>query len=145
MPVPDYTSTRYRMDLSRKEVHSYLRAVKECVRRGAFMVLKGDPDDRADSRQKNVLFMRTYGLWHHDTQRALLLGITEDEFCHVVVCNDGRELYVFCLDRTLCKVASGFERVRLYVKHDLSKKGSPYDIVVSLHPLELPILKVFES
>lgn len=145
LPVPDYTSAYYRMDYSVAAIRSYLNAVKECVRRNAFVVLKGDPDDPTDTRKKNASFMRRYGLWDKAAQQALLLSITEDEFCHAVMCNDGRELYVFCLDRMLYKTLSGFEQVRIYVKHDYAQGISPFNVVVSLHELELPILKAFED
>ena len=139
--IPDYSSSRYRTDCSLAEVRAYLKNVKACIRHDEFVVLEGDPDDPLNTRCKNSEFLFAYGLADRQRQKQLLLSVSEDEFCHVVICNDGRELYVFCLDRSLYKAASGCERVRMYLKHDYD--GKSFDVVVSLHGLELPIVRAF--
>lgn len=145
LPVPDYLSDRYRMDLSRKEVRSYLSAVKECVRRGAFIVLEGNPTDPLNTRYKNTEFLFMYGLQDRENQRKILLSVVEEEFCHVVLSNDGRSLYVFCLDRTLLKMSGEYEEARIYLKHDYRPGNDPYNLVISFHALELPIIRAFED
>lgn len=141
--IPDYSSSRYRTDCSFAEIRAYLKSVNACVRRGEFVVLEGDPDDPLSTRYKNTDFLLTYGLADRESQKQLLLSVSEDEFCHVVICNDGRELYVFCLDRPLYKAMVGREMVRVYLKHDYN--GRSFDTVVSLHGLELPIMRAFED
>lgn len=76
-------------------------------------------------------------------QAKYLTTLTADEFCHAVETIDGRLLYVFCAERTLYKIANGYEAVRVYVKHDYTPNEGGFDVVISLHGLEMPIVRLF--
>ena len=142
--IPDYTQAPYKMDYPIEAINSYLNRINGFVRAGAFHVLESDPDDPLSSRDKNAAFRAIYGLYTKQAARQLLLSIDASEFCHTKQTEDGRLLYVFCIDRVLYKAGFGDETVRIYVKHDCQPNDSR-DVVISLHELEAPILQAYES
>lgn len=136
---PDYSNNeRYRCDLSRQKVISYLLDIKCCVRDDRFIVLEND-----EGRGENRAFLNAYGLYRRPEQKSFLLSLDVDEFCHVKLTNDGRELYVFCAARSLYKSLVGERRVQVYVKHDYDDRNRPFDTVVSMHELNMPIELAF--
>lgn len=145
LQTPDYDDEYYQTDYSIEHIESLLHQIRKDVRNGAFIILKGDPDQASDTRHKNSDFMRVYGLTHRDKQQSLFLGIDVSEFCHSIHSNDGRVLYVFCIDRELYRAAFGYERVRIYIKFDYSEKRAKSTVVISLHTLEKPIKRLFEE
>ena len=48
-------------------------------------------------------------------------------------------------DGPTCTRAKNSDFMRIYVKHDFDPSGRIKDLIVSLHKLELPILRAFES
>lgn len=88
-------------------------------------------------------FMFTYGLYGESAQKAFLTSIDASEFCHIVLSSHGADLYVFCAQRELYKVAFGMELVPVYVKFELARKAEGMAIVISLHQIERPIYLPF--
>lgn len=134
--VPDYGKDPYRVPESPEEIGRFLRRVFTAIRNDSFHVLIADTNG---SRSKNLGFMNLYGLWGREQQKELLLSIDASEFCHIKRTEDGRDLYVFCLKRTLYKAAVGPREVWVYIKHDFPE-SEKRDVVISMHELELPIL-----
>lgn len=112
--------------------------MKKCVRADRFVV-----QEESDGRGENKLFLNAYGLYRRSEQKSFLLSIDVDEFWHVKLTNDQRELYVFCAERSLYKSFVGERRVQVYVKHDYKRGNSPFDTVISMHELNLPIELAF--
>ena len=50
---------------------------------------------------------------------------------------------MFCAERSLYKSFVGERRVQVYVKHDYKRGNSPFDTVISMHELNLPIELAF--
>lgn len=127
-------------------VENYLKQAKQLIRRDRFIVLDGDPQDPTDTRcKKNGQFMYSYNLTSIKSQKSLLLSIDPEDFCHTVSTNDGRRLYVFCIERELQRHLHESETVAIYIKHDFDPSTSENDIVVSLHPIERPIYLPFQD
>ena len=123
----------HRMDLPFEHVEKYLRRVRACLDR-----------DSKEGREKNYDFLLSFGLLDRRYQKKILQGVDASEFCHVKKTNDGRDLYVFCIDRQLYKAAVGNQQALIYIKHDLNEARRPQDLVVSFHQLENPIQLAFE-
>lgn len=137
---PDYRNDDYyATDYSLTEIQHYLQRVKQCVKNDKFYVL----DDEGGSRAKNRDFMLVYGLTRREEQRAVLLSLDAEDFCHSVTSSDGSRLYVFCVERSLYKASVGPTRIWVYIKHNCPDKSDPYDLVVSMHELEMPIDLLF--
>ena len=140
---PDYgDASRYRTNQTRREVGAYLTKVKECVKTGCFVVSEDDGEGEG-SRKENREFLNAYGLYSRSEQKKLLLSLDVDEFCHSRLTNDGRELYVFCPERELYKTMIGPKRIKVYIKNDYNESLCPYDTVISMHELNLPIDLLF--
>lgn len=138
--IPDYSDADfYRQDVSQGDVSAFLARVKECIRADRFVVEDGSIVEGDGGVRKNSAFMNVYGLYRRSDQKQLLLSITLEDFCHVRKANDGRELYVFCVQRPLYRAGSGTCSVWVYVKQECEEGREPFDVVVSLHELELPI------
>ena len=129
-------------DHSKAEVEVFLKRVKSCIQAGRFIVL-GNEDGTREGRQKNTDFLNTYGLYTKESQASLLMSIVVEDFSHSVKASDGRELYVFCIRRSLYKTSYGPCSVWIYIKHDCAEEGEPYDVVISMHELEKPIDLIF--
>ena len=127
------------MDLPMEHIDGYLRRIRSCLDRDSFLV------NTRDGREKNYEFLLSFGLLDRKHQRQILRNIDSSEFCHIKKTNDGRNLYVFCIDRQLYKAAVGYERALIYIKHDLDESRRPQDLVISFHPLEQPIQLAFEQ
>lgn len=138
--IPDYrNSCYYNTSHSYHEIAAYLQQVNRCIKEGHFVVLNDPANEHGMHRQKNIDFMNIYGLYTKRAQRILLLSLDANDFCHSVKSSDGRDLYVFCCLRTLYRTGSGARSIWIYIKHDYQPKGHPFDVVVSLHELEMPI------
>lgn len=134
-----------RNEPSLNQVERYLKQAHECIRNGRFVVLDGDPEDESNTRNKNRRFMTTYGLTDVNRQKRFLLSVDPQDFCHIKYTNDGRELYVFCVERELQRPLSVPEKIAVYVKHDFKPGVSKRNIIVSLHPIEHSIYLPFRD
>lgn len=131
---PNYhDTTRYRTDQTKKEIASFLTRTKECVKAQRFIVLT------IRGRESNEQFLNMFGLYTRREQAKLLLSLEVEDYCHTVLSSDGRELYVFCPQRTLYKSGTGPTPVYVYIKHDCPPGSKPYDCVISMHELRYPI------
>ena len=91
--------------------------------------------------------MTVYGLLAAPERERLLLGISACEFSHSIRDLDGSMLYVFSPERELYKAGVGAQRVAIYLKEGEQRcaDGMARLLVVSLHPLEMPIYRLFED
>lgn len=141
--VPDYLNDDYyNTSYSKAEIRAYLKRVKDCINAGRFIVLNNDDGDH-EGRQKNSDFMNKYGLYTRERQQDLLKRIEVEDFCHSVRSSDGRDLYVFCVQRQLYKAGSGTCSVWVYIKQDCPEGNETTDVVISMHELEKPIDLIF--
>lgn len=84
--LPDYSDSEYyRTNYTLPEVTAILNRIKDCVRRGSFIVLD------ADGREDNAEFLNVYGLYTKRAQASFLLTIEPSDFCHAIRASDGDE------------------------------------------------------
>ncbi len=140
-------SNHYGMGHSQSEIESFLQRVREYVRADLFIVKKGNLDRADDSRLKNREFILRYGLWDRFELRHLLLSVSFEEFCHSIRGLDGSTLYVFSPERELYREGFRLEKVQIYLKEGevRGRDGKMRVLVVSLHELEKPIVRLFED
>lgn len=135
------------MGHSQSEIESFLRRVRGYVRSDLFVVKKGNPDRANDSRLKNREFILRYGLWDRVQLKHLLLSVSLDEFRHSIRDLDGSTLHVFSPERELYREGVGLEKVQIYLKEGETRgrDGRTRVLVVSLHELEKPIVRLSEN
>jgi len=131
----------YNQNYTRAEIDAVLEKILDCVKRGRWIISQNQ------NRQENIDFINDYNL-RSDKQRAILLGITTDDFCHSLQnTKPGFEyevLYVFVPQVRLFNADDGQEIVDVYTKFNIidTRSGSR-TVVISFHKANKPFDYLF--
>lgn len=137
--IPSIYGPEYNLDVSLAHIENYLSMVNESIRKAEFLV---DTSSK-ESRTKNAIFTRTYGMYSKSSIKGLLTSLDINEFCHIKKTEYPLDLYVFCPTRELFRAASGSETIPIYIKYEYDQSRKNKLLVVSLHQLERPIYLPF--
>ncbi|MBQ6987286.1 MAG: hypothetical protein IJQ25_09905 [Oscillibacter sp.] len=131
----------YNQNYTRAEIDAVLERIMDCVKRGRWSISQNQ------NRQVNIDFINDYNL-RSAKQRAILLGITTDDFCHSLQnTNPGFEyeiLYVFVPRVRLFNADDEEETLDVYTKFNIidTPSGSR-TVVISFHKANKPFDYLF--
>lgn len=127
----------YNMNYTLEEVEEFLSAIKSCIVRDRFQISLNE------RRKENLDFINEYNI-RPAKQKAILLQIESDDFCHSVKNKkagyEHEDLYVFAPVVSLYNADDVEEQVEMYVKFNIigdSEDGRT--VVISFHKLNRPI------
>lgn len=131
----------HNQNYTRDEIDAILARIHTCVQENHYFISQND------HRQENIDFINEYNL-RSAKQRAILLGITTDDFCHSLQNKKpGYEreiLYVFIPRVRLFNAYDEAETVDVYTKFNIidTPSGSR-TVVISFHKANKPFDYLF--
>lgn len=130
----------YNQDYTELAIHELLNEIKQCVRRGNFIISSGE------KRKENQSTIRNYRI-DEEKQIDILLGIEVNDFCHslqnIKEQYSHEVLYVFCPLVIVYDISDEEIEIDLYIKFNLIERNDKL-IVISFHERNKPIDYAFK-